>query len=197
MRGGAQRLAKKPGDCSACESHRTVEIRRSPALRATCLRIVGFIHSFSTDSVETDLAVNESQSARSRGRSCKRNTNLSPDQTSSTAQTLTSTKPSDKPSSRTTLSVRSVFTPDAFFGQETQSMPSGFNFAAVGENFAANSCLLLTNSKTKSSGCRELVELTVVADGRSSPCTKSAGGFTNAMLNPDLIPSFLIKGVPE
>jgi len=39
----------------ACESHRTVEIRRSPALRATCLRIVGFIHSFSTDSVETDL----------------------------------------------------------------------------------------------------------------------------------------------
>ena len=47
----------KPIDSSACESHRTVEIRRSPALRATCLRIVGFIHSFSTDSVETDLAV--------------------------------------------------------------------------------------------------------------------------------------------
>jgi len=166
---GSQTLRQRRLDLPACESHSLVEIRKSPVLRVTCLRIVGFIHSFSTDSVEVGLEVSKIQRARSRGRSCKRNINLSPDQTSSTAQTLTSTRPSDNPSSRTTLSVRSVFTPDAFFGHETQSIPSGFSFAAVGENFAANSCLLLTNSKTKSSGWRELAELTVVSDGRSSP----------------------------
>src|SRR6476619_6879768 len=64
------------------------------------------------------------------GRSFSRKTNLSPDQTSSTAQTLTSTIPFAIPISRTTFSVKSVATPDAFFGHEIQSMPAGDNFAA-------------------------------------------------------------------
>ena len=49
---------------------------------------------------------------------------LSPLQTSSTAQTLTSTNPSGSASERTTSSVMSVGTLAAFFGQDTQIMPS-------------------------------------------------------------------------
>jgi hypothetical protein len=76
-------------------------------------------------------------------------------------------------------------------------MPSGFNFAADSENFFDSSSLLLTKSKTKSSGCRELAEQTTVSAGRSNPSTNSAGGFMNARLNPGLIPNFLTRGVPE
>jgi len=53
---GSQTLRQRRLDLPACESHSLVEIRKSPVLRVTCLRIVGFIHSFSTDSVETELA---------------------------------------------------------------------------------------------------------------------------------------------
>src|ERR1700739_3581751 len=52
-------------------------------------------------------------------------TNFSPDQVSSMAQTLMSTRPSGNARSRTTTSLRSVATPEAFFGQDTQIMPSG------------------------------------------------------------------------
>src|SRR5205807_9851733 len=52
-------------------------------------------------------------------------TNFSPDHTSSIAQTLISTRPSGSAVSRTTTSVRSVATPDDFFGHDTQIMPSG------------------------------------------------------------------------
>ena len=41
------------------------------------------------------------------------------------AQTLMSTRPSGSAVSRTTTSLRSVATPDAFFGHDTQIMPSG------------------------------------------------------------------------
>jgi hypothetical protein len=59
------------------------------------------------------------------GLSSRRITNFSPDQVASMAQTLTSTRPSGNAMSLTTTSVRSLFTPDAFFGQEIQIMPSG------------------------------------------------------------------------
>src|SRR5260370_16040157 len=52
-------------------------------------------------------------------------TNFNPDQTSSIAQTLMSTRPSGSAVSRTTTSVRSVATPEALFGHDTQIMPSG------------------------------------------------------------------------
>src|SRR3979490_3296379 len=57
-------------------------------------------------------------------RSFNRNMNFSPDQTSSTAQTFTSTSPLFSPKSRMLFSSRSVGTLADFLGQETQSIPS-------------------------------------------------------------------------
>src|SRR5689334_3133941 len=59
-----------------------------------------------------------------------RRTNLSPDQVWSTAQTLTSTSPSGKPSSRTTFSVKSVSTPELIFAQDIQTFSSSSNASA-------------------------------------------------------------------
>ncbi len=50
-------------------------------------------------------------------------TSFKPDQTWLTAQTLTSTNPSGKASSRIVSSVMSVGTLAAFFGQDTQITP--------------------------------------------------------------------------
>jgi hypothetical protein len=52
-------------------------------------------------------------------------TNFNPDQVSSIAQTLISTRPSGSAVFRTTTSVKSVATPEAFFGHDTQIVPSG------------------------------------------------------------------------
>lgn len=52
-------------------------------------------------------------------------TSFNPDQTASTAQTLISTRPRGRAAFRTTSSVRSVCTPEDFFGQETQIAPGG------------------------------------------------------------------------
>ena len=57
MRGGTENFATKPVNSSACEFHSLVRIGKTPVLRGTCLRIVGFIHSFSTVSVETGFGV--------------------------------------------------------------------------------------------------------------------------------------------
>src|ERR1044071_5874080 len=54
-------------------------------------------------------------------RSLLRMTSFSPDQTSHTAHTLTSTKPSGRASSRIVSSVMSVSTLAAFFGPDTQT----------------------------------------------------------------------------
>src|ERR1041384_7542381 len=66
---------------------------------------------------------------RSFGRSFKRNTNFNPDQISSTAQTFTSTIPLAMPIARITSSVRSVATPEDFFGHEIQNIAEEFSFA--------------------------------------------------------------------
>src|SRR5260370_39190601 len=52
-----------------------------------------------------------------------RMTSFNPDHVSSTAQTLTSTRPSGNANARTTSSVTSVGTLAAFFGHETQIAP--------------------------------------------------------------------------
>src|SRR5687768_10170420 len=57
-------------------------------------------------------------------RSDLRKTSLSPDQISSTAQTLTSTRPNGSATSRIVSSVMSVATFEAFLGQLTQMKPS-------------------------------------------------------------------------
>ncbi len=129
-------------------------------------------------------------------RSFRRKTNLSPDQTSSTAQIFTSTRPAARPIVRTFVSDKSVTTPELFFGHETQSIPAGVNLAAYSENPTVSSLSLLTNNKAKSSGFR-VFKLIVTLAGRSRCRAKSRGAFTKATLNPDLIPSFLTRGVPE
>src|SRR6476620_222052 len=52
-------------------------------------------------------------------------TSFNPDQTLSTAHTLISTSPVGSATSRIVSSVMSVFTPEDFFGHETQITPSG------------------------------------------------------------------------
>src|ERR1700719_1270074 len=58
-------------------------------------------------------------------RSSLRTTSFRPDQTSVTAQTLTSTKPRGRPTSRIVFSVTSVGTFEDFLGHEIHSSASG------------------------------------------------------------------------
>src|SRR5262249_16825552 len=60
-------------------------------------------------------------------RSSFRTTSFSPDQTSVTAHTLMSTKPSGRATSRTVSSVMSVGTFAAFFGQDTHTTAVGLS----------------------------------------------------------------------
>jgi hypothetical protein len=62
--------------------------------------------------------------------------NLSPDQVSSIAATFTSTRPVGRKMSRSTSSVMSVFTFEAFLGQENQTMPSGLSDARIPDSIA-------------------------------------------------------------
>src|SRR5262249_39501597 len=66
-------------------------------------------------------------------------TNFKPDQTSSTAHTLISTSPIGSATSRIVSSVISVFTPEDFFGQETQITPSGTILVRYDFSFAFSS----------------------------------------------------------
>jgi PD-(D/E)XK endonuclease len=85
-------------------------------------------------------------------RSFRRRTNFKPDQTSVTAQTLTSTRPAASPMSRTIFSVRSDDTPEVFFGHETQRVPAGVKRRARPLNSSFNSACDFANTMAKSSG---------------------------------------------
>src|SRR5579863_10314326 len=124
-------------------------------------------------------------------------TNFSPDQKSDTAQTFTSTNPWSSPKSRTTLSSRSVLTPEDFFGQLTHNIPAGANFLAKGGKRFSSSARLRTKIMAKSNG-PSLLFATEQSDRAvfNSLCT-SAGKSEKATRNPGLIPSFFGKGVPE
>ena len=71
-----------------------------------------------------------------------RMTNFKPDQTLSTAQTLMSTRPIGKATSRMVSSVMSVGTLEDLFGQETQITPSCFRFFREARSASVNSVLL-------------------------------------------------------
>src|SRR5205814_10067137 len=58
-------------------------------------------------------------------RSARRTTKRRPDQVSSMAQTLLSTRPVSRPRPRTSASPRSVATPEDLLGQASQRPPSG------------------------------------------------------------------------
>src|SRR3954464_7829474 len=87
-----------------------------------------------------------------RHRSLRRRTNLSPDQVSSTAHTFTSTRPAASPTWRTTSSVRSVATPDVFFGHDTHNVPLGVSRSRSLPKRFSRSDLFPTNNIAKSSG---------------------------------------------
>ena len=131
------------------------------------------------------------------GRSLSRYTNFRPDQTSSMAQIFTSTRPAAKPMSRTIFSLTSVCTPEVFFGQEIQIIPFAFIFPAYCAKAVCNAARLLTKKRMKSRSLHLETALTCTLDGSSSCCKNFSGAFTNATVNSDLMPSFLIKGVPE
>src|SRR5450755_3977646 len=88
-------------------------------LERVALRLAVFLEDFGL----ADTARLARDAARADGavfaRSLTRTTILSPDQTSSIAPTLLSTKPASSPSCRTAASVTSVSTPEAFLGQQT------------------------------------------------------------------------------
>src|SRR5262252_284726 len=94
-------------------------------------------------------------------------TNFSPDQTSSTAQTLMSTRPSGSAVSRTTTSLRSVATPLAFLGHDTQIMPSGAIVLRRALSLPASPSASVTNTCTMSSDAAACV--TIFAPSGSLP----------------------------
>src|SRR5262249_7852728 len=103
------------------------KLLRNFRLRAATRRCPHVIHRGCGTSVEPVIA---GKLTYFLGRSFKRKTNFSPDHTSSMAQTFTSTIPFARPISRTIFSLRSLGTPEVFFGHDTQSIPAGVSFAA-------------------------------------------------------------------
>ena len=89
---------------------------------------------------------------------------MSPDHVSSTAQTLTSTKPSGSATTRTTSSVISVGTPADFFGHDTQTVACG------------SSDLRYAASAFDSSGRLVLNRCTMSVDRLTLEANRTAGG---------------------
>src|SRR5437588_11234802 len=102
-----------------------------------------------------------------RHRSFNRYTNFSPDQTSSTAQTFTSTNPFLNPISRTTFSFKSVFTLEAPLGQEIQSVPASSRFFLSLGKAESRTDLSVVKNWMKSQG--PFNDFAVVAWAGSSP----------------------------
>src|SRR6266508_3226412 len=123
-------------------------------------------------------------------------TSLRPDQTSSTAHTLTSTTPSGSASSRIPSSVRSVGTPDDFFGHAIHSAP-----AVVVRSISVGS----RSPSRARSGQKAKITSYDVPPGRrltsTPPGTPSIsnpeGALSSATACSGLIPSFAASGFPE
>ena len=77
-------------------------------------------------------------------------TSLSPDQTSSTAQTFTSTSPIGRHRPRIVSSVMSVGTFEAFFGHETQSAASCLSLGRIACRRRSRSAFRVENKCTRS-----------------------------------------------
>lgn len=124
-------------------------------------------------------------------RSASRMTNFSPDQVSSIAHTLTSTRPLARPNSRTTPSPRSVTIPDDRLGQHTQIIPAVVCRAAAASNRRSNVARSGQKSSTTSYGSRP---------GRrwqGAPGSNPAGAPSTRTREPARIPSLRGSGVPE
>src|SRR5437588_11199394 len=130
-------------------------------------------------------------------RSATRRTNFSPDHTSVTAHTLTSTRPAERPSSRTTFSSTSVATPELFLGQLTHSIPAVASPFARRENSGESSARDLVKNITKSSGLFGTLNTSHADIASPNSVRTSAGALTRHIRNPFLIPNFFGSGVPE
>src|SRR5215469_6697554 len=113
-----------------------------------------------------------------------------------TAQTFTSTRPAARPISRTIFSVRSVGTPELFFGQLIQSIPAGASCLAIGLNSLARDALDLVNTMAKSIADLPSASWQFSKYGFSS-WTTSGGESTRETRRPSFMPSFFGRGVPE
>src|SRR4030095_4187688 len=123
-------------------------------------------------------------------RSLRRKTSLSPDHVSSTAQTLTSTRPFLNAISLTTFSLTSVGIFDVPFGQEIQSMPSFARADFKPGNFFSSSARSLVKNWTNFSPCES-----EVSNALPRVISYPEGAFSTTARS--LMPSFSANGLFE
>src|SRR5438045_2326164 len=130
----------------------------------------------------------------SRQRSLSLRTNLSPDHVSSIAHTFTSTRPEASPKSRTIPSLRSLATPDVFFGQATHNIPFDSRRSRKGANSLARSAFIFTNRIAKSTTPPFVTRAGVGIS--PSNARKSRGAATKTSRAPVLLPHLLTSVLP-
>ena len=127
-------------------------------------------------------------------------TNFNPDQTSVTAQTFISTSPASNPLWRITSSVRSVTTPEVFFGHAIHSIPAGASAFAAGHSSSSSPLPRLGKEEDEieivNAGCSQTLDAAFANSPRSSVFT-SSGTCSRAMRKSSLMPNFFASGVPE
>ena len=130
--------------------------------------------------------------ARPRGR---------PDQSSSRAATLLSTRPRGSATSRMSFSLMSLTWPPALRGQATHSPPAGNTTWPSGARSRCNVASVRKKATTTSGATERVtgtrrVACTVTPSGRSGTA-QPGGGATSTTSLPALMPSFFASGVPE
>ena len=116
-----------------------------------------------------------------------------PDQVSSMAHTLLSTRPSGSATSRTTPSCMVVSSPEARLGQATHRPPEGKIMRDSGPMRRSKSRRCVKKATTTSAEPRAW-RFTVTPGGR--PSMTPRGAAIRASVEPSVIPSFLGSGVP-
>ena len=119
-------------------------------------------------------------SLRLRRRSARRITKRRPDHVSSMAQTLLSTRPAARPTSRTTFSSRSVATPEARFGQAIQRPPAGSRAPASAANRRRRSRALSVKLTITSRGPRARVRSRTPSGSSPRVASKPSGARSTA-----------------
>ena len=128
------------------------------------------------------------------GQRSTRQTNLSADQVPSTAQTLLSTSPVERTVFRMAWSLRSVASPEDFFGQAIQRPPDGKTIDPRRSRRCSSSAWPGDEGENDIGGAPRPY-LTATPGGRSRSTSPEAP--TMATLEPSLMPSFAARGVPE
>lgn len=96
-----------------------------------------------------------------------------------------------------TFSVRSVATPELFFGHEIQSMPAGASAFAARVSSTSRTARDFAKRKIKSRSLSDTGERSHFASASLSSDFTSAGICSKATRNPSLMPNFFGRGVPE